>query len=296
MATIIPDMPLVESVFHPTDFSPASGNAFAHALAIAILRQTKLTILNAGADPRLDETWTSFPQVRETLQRWGLLGEGSGRSAVFDELSLRVRKVAVLGGRKPLSAILGYLDQHPTDLIVLATRGREGMPRWIQRSVSEPLARRSKTMTLFVPREARGFVSEQDGSFSLRRVLLPVDHHPSAEAAVQFVTRAAQVMGQGTVEITLLHVGQDSEMPELSLPEGERWSWSTVRQAGPVVERIVEAANELSVDLVAMVTAGREGILDALRGSTTEQVLRQISCPLLAVPTAWIDDVADDQP
>jgi nucleotide-binding universal stress UspA family protein len=33
-----------------------------------------------------------------------------------------------------------------------------------------------------------------------------------------------------------------------------------------------------------MATAGHEGILDALRGSVTQQVLRQAPCPLLAVP------------
>jgi nucleotide-binding universal stress UspA family protein len=33
-----------------------------------------------------------------------------------------------------------------------------------------------------------------------------------------------------------------------------------------------------------MPTAGREGVFDALRGSTTERVLRRAPCPLLAVP------------
>ncbi|MGB1685776.1 MAG: universal stress protein [Pseudomonadales bacterium] len=33
-----------------------------------------------------------------------------------------------------------------------------------------------------------------------------------------------------------------------------------------------------------MPTQGRHGFLDALRGSTTEQVMRELQCPLLAVP------------
>jgi nucleotide-binding universal stress UspA family protein len=33
-----------------------------------------------------------------------------------------------------------------------------------------------------------------------------------------------------------------------------------------------------------MSTAGHHSFLDALRGSTTERVLRQLSCPLLTVP------------
>ena len=36
--------------------------------------------------------------------------------------------------------------------------------------------------------------------------------------------------------------------------------------------------------VVYAATAGAAGILEALRGSVTEQVLRRASCPLLAVP------------
>jgi len=35
-----------------------------------------------------------------------------------------------------------------------------------------------------------------------------------------------------------------------------------------------------------MPTAGHQGFLDALRGSTTEQVLRKAPCPVLAIRTA----------
>jgi len=36
------DAPFVNSVLHPTDLSPASQNAFAHALAISLLRKTRI--------------------------------------------------------------------------------------------------------------------------------------------------------------------------------------------------------------------------------------------------------------
>jgi nucleotide-binding universal stress UspA family protein len=43
-------------------------------------------------------------------------------------------------------------------------------------------------------------------------------------------------------------------------------------------------AEEIGADIVAMPTAGRHGLFDALRGSVTERVLRQAPCPVLAVP------------
>jgi nucleotide-binding universal stress UspA family protein len=47
---------------------------------------------------------------------------------------------------------------------------------------------------------------------------------------------------------------------------------------------LIAAAGALKADLVVMATAGHHGFLDALRGSTTERVLRKLTCPLLAVP------------
>ena len=212
-----------------------------------------------------------------------MLAPGSPRSAVFDELEMRVRKTT-LEGSTPLRGILTYLEESPADLIVLATAGRQGMPRWLRSSVAEPIARESRTLSLFVPTGARGFVDLETGRLSLRRVLLPVDHEPAPQEALIYCTRAAAMLGEGDVEITLLHVGEEAP-PELSLPEGAAWTFRRESRRGDPIDEIIAAAHETGADLVCMATAGRQGVLDALRGSTTEQVLRRVSCPLLAVPS-----------
>jgi nucleotide-binding universal stress UspA family protein len=45
-------------------------------------------------------------------------------------------------------------------------------------------------------------------------------------------------------------------------------------------------AYEFDCDLIAMPTMGHQHILDAVRGSTTERVLRQAPCPVLAISAA----------
>lgn len=270
-------VPFVDSVLHPTDFSSASDTAFAHALAIALIRKTKFTILHVGAGK---QQWTHFPAVRSTLDRWGLLEKGSPQAAVFDQLAVRVTKM-VLASDKPSVAILEYLEKHPADLLVLATEGREGLPRWIRPSVGEHLARKSKTMSLFVPQSVPGFVSLADGRVSFRRILIPVDSHPDPAPAIEYATRAARFMGE-PVEIILLHVGD--RMPSIVPPECETCSWKRMEVGGDVVEGIIDIAREHSANLVVMATAGHQGFLDMLRGSVTEQVLRRAPCPLLAVP------------
>ena len=274
------DVPFVESVFHPSDFSAESEHAFAHALAIALIRKTSFTILHVGGDKT---PWTKFPPVRATLERWGLLKKGSPRSAVFEDLGTRIKKVAVREN-KPLDAMLDFLERHPTDLIVVATGGREGLPRWIRPSVAEQVARKSDTMTLFVPHLAKGFVSPQDGSISLQRILIPFDHDPNPRSVIAYSTRAAKAAGSQPVEIIMFHVGDPDEAPRPDLPRDPAWSWEMVVETGDVVDQITRAAREHDVDLIAMTTKGHHGVLDALRGSVTEQVLRRAPCPVLAVP------------
>ena len=216
-----PKLPFVRAVLHPTDFSPASEAAFAHALAISLLRQTKLWILHAGlTDSGAD--WAGFPPVRKTLERWGLLGGEAPQSAVYEELRVRVAKVATPES-DPVRATLTFLKDHEPDLLVLATEGRDGLPRWLRPSRAEALSRRVRTRTLFVPERARGFVSREDGTTSLRRILVPVDHAPRGDDALEIATRAAAALGDPPVEITVLHVGDD-ERPMVSIPAGEAWT------------------------------------------------------------------------
>lgn len=277
------DAPFVRSVLHPSDFSETSRAAFAHALAIALYRQASFTVLHVVPRSHAVDVWTDSPPVRQTLERWGLLEPGSPRSAVFEKLAIGVAKINVRG-TDPLKAILSNLEERPTDLIVLATEGRQGLPRWLKPSVAEGVARRSKTMSLFVPEQARGIVSPEDGSISIRRILVPVDHEPDPADAVGYAARAAVMSHEGVVEINLLRVGRTPDWPDVQLPELQSVKWNRIHREGDVVEQIVGTAEEISADLIVMGTSGAKGILGALRGSVTEQVLRQVPCCLLAVP------------
>ena len=278
-SSFIYDAAFVRSVFHPSDFSSASENAFAHALAIAFLRSTELTILHAGGSTK---DWRLFPAVRQTLERWGLLEEGTRQNQVFEELSVRVKKVKVRGDN-PVPGTLKYLAEHPTDLIVLATEGRDGLQKWLKPSMAERIALKSETKTLFVPNKARGFVSRSNGEITLKRILVPVASHPSPLPALEYAARAAQFTGDETA-IRLFYVGEAAAMPVMSMPEAPGVRLEIESRPGAVVAEILIEAGK-AVDLIVMSTAGHEGFLDALRGSVTEQVLRHCSCPLLAVPT-----------
>ena len=272
--------PIIESVLHPTDFSEGSLVAFYHALKTALITKSEFTLFNVSPDG--EPEWASFPGVRETLERWGLLPRDSPRSAVA-QLGMHVRKI-VAEMNDPVKAVLGYLEHHSIDLIVLATRQRDGGVRWLGKSVSEPIARTAWQMTLFIPGGARGFVSAQDGSVNLSKVLIPVARSPQAEPAVAAAARLVQKLNCPEGTFTLMHVGASDTMPAVRCPEVPGWKWVTEVRTGDVILSIVGAAKDLKADLIVMSTDGRNEFLDSLRGSHSERVLRHGAAPLLTVP------------
>ncbi|MFK7822261.1 MAG: universal stress protein [Planctomycetaceae bacterium] len=149
---------------------------------------------------------------------------------------------------------------------------RDGLPRWFTHQIGEPVAHEAHIPTLFVPAGCRGFVSLDDGTINLKRVLFPVD---------------TDIMGplDDATEVVLLHVGDTSTAPSMRLPNWKSWTWKRRKTQGNAVNQILKASED--ADLIAMVTNGPHGFLDALRGSTTQQVVRHAKCPVLAIPTDW---------
>jgi nucleotide-binding universal stress UspA family protein len=273
------DAPIIESILHPSDFSEASELAFAHALKMALVTRARLTMFHVS--PGIVTEWTDFPRVRQTLERWGLLPPGSPRSAVPD-LGIAVEKV-ITHDRDAVSGVLRYLELHPADLLVLAPHRHEGL-HWFRRSVAEPMVRRAGQAALFVPDGVRGFVSNDDGAVSLASIVIPVTATPSPGPAVAGAARLVSRLSRPTGTFTLLHVGAADETPPVQPPSVGGWRWDRVTRAGDVIETILDTAHGTRADLIVMTTDGREGFLDALRGSHSERVLRNAPCPVLVLP------------
>ena len=271
-------VPVIRTVLHPSDFSEASLVAFAHALRAALISKGKLVLIHVSDEDQ--RQWTEFPRVRETLTRWNLLPAGSPRSAVAE---LGIDVVKVIGQTAdPVKGVLGYIEQHGADLIVLATH-HHGLD-WLHHSISEPIARKSSEMTLFVPAGTRGFVSLTDGFVSLRNVLIPVATTPQPQPAIAGAVRLVQQLKCESGKFTLLHVGEDKSAPTVVTQDVNGWTWHRMTKQGNVIDVILETARQTDADLILMSTDGRNGFLDALRGSHSERVLRHAPCPLLAIP------------
>jgi nucleotide-binding universal stress UspA family protein len=280
-----------QRIFHPSDFSDASNVAFAHALKLAFLANGRLTILHTGA---ANGGWRDFPRVRGTLERWEILPPNSPKESLFS-IGLDVQKVA-MPDTDPVRTILQYLGEHPHDLIVLATHQHDGFDRLTHKQVAEPIARRSGETTLFIPHGTEGFVSLESGALSLRNILIPVDHLPDPQIAVDGAVGFAHALECHGITFTLLHVGEKDRFPKVVISERETWQWRKIYKQGRIERQILQAAHECRADLIVMTTRGHHGFLDALRGSVTERIIRNSTCPVLAFPAYGSDQSQPQEP
>lgn len=269
-------------IVHPTDLSSVSDRAFHHALKLGVAAHSRLALVHADSGKRQLDL-AAFPPVRQTLIRWGLLKPGVPQAEVSEALGLYVTKGEVSAPDEE-AALARLLHDRDAKLVVLGTRGVDGLARLFDHSFSESLARAARLPALFVPEGTRGFVDMDTGALRLKKVLIPVADEPDAAGALEAACRICHGLGQDP-EFHLLHVGKGQGMPVVRLPQGGRWRESV--RAGPVVDTIVKVAEEDDTDLIVMATAGHKSFLDALRGSTTEAVLRRAGRPLLAAPEGW---------
>ncbi|MEI7776868.1 MAG: universal stress protein [Verrucomicrobiota bacterium] len=169
-------------------------------------------------------------------------------------------------------------------MIVLAVQQRDGIMRWLGKSVGEPIARGAKQMTLFIPNGVSGFVSREDGSVTLNNILVPVSDKPNAQPAVEAVIRLIEKLELPEGTVTLLRVSPQEGKSALHLPEKSRWTWNEIVLKGEPAQVILQTAKRLNADLIVMTTDGPDGFLDGLRGTTSERVLSKANCPVGNLP------------
>ncbi len=139
------------------------------------------------------------------------------------------------------------------------------------------------------------------------KILVPLDASELAERALSIALSLAGAFGSEVILLSVRAHGvdyddQDEKMPsDLISFEGEAEGLMAMARrklpgtgaiednirvevrAGAPEDAIVQAANDLMVDLIVMGTHGRVGLIDKLVGSTTERVQAKTPASVLAV-------------
>lgn len=293
-------------VLCPVDLSDISSRALAHAAALARWYGARLTVLHVA--PTFDPVETRpselmgpvrivYPATREEvvaeLERIAVNEAGGARDATF---------VAEAGD--PVTVIVDQALALSADIVVMGTHGRRGFRRFVLGSVTEHLLREAPCPVLTVP--PHGDVTTA-GAVTFKNILCPIDFSPAALQAFGFAVDLAK---QADGRVTLLHAiewmaeeepradahfdvpqfrgllarNAETQLHALISDESRDWCDLAPRVVfGRAYRQILDIAGTSSADLIVMGAQGRGGVRLALFGSTTQQVVRGATCPVLTV-------------
>jgi nucleotide-binding universal stress UspA family protein len=299
----------------PLDGSPVATVALPYARAIAQALDASIQLL-AVIEPQprgLARSEHRAAQIEQMEQEF--LDAALNAAAAQLRAEGLVATTHLVRG-DPAAAILDAAKDESVAMVIMGTHGRGGVDRWGVGSVADQVMRRNTKPTLLVRlpyTPASGQTPIR--SVALRRLLVPLDGSPLAEAALPLATELATATG---AQLVLLRVepwltvgsapyGAVAEFTKMEdeaaaaaanylaavrqrLPAG--LSVDTVVLRGRPTTSLVDFALYEQVDLVIMTTHGRGGLRRLVLGSVADHVVRA-GVPALLIPPQAVVEAKD---
>jgi len=267
------------------------AEAFARATGASLL----LIAIWEGID-------TSLIRERDVIERIFSKEERDHRDYLsrvaqrLEQSGLHIETEFLIG--KPADEILRVVSEREPRLLVLATHGRSGLSRWRYGSVAGRLVREAPVPTVAVGPNAL----EEARAHAIRRILVPLDGSPFAEAALPVAEELAASFEADLVLARVLDTYGYYGVPDLDAAQLDRELSTaaeeylrTVRgrvlgkrpaeiylQRGTAAEALIDIVAEQRIDLVVMASHTRAGLARGVLGSVADRML-QCNAPVLLV-------------
>jgi nucleotide-binding universal stress UspA family protein len=298
-----------KQILCPTDLSEASVRSLTYAAAFARWYAARLTVFHVVPtfDPMTVGPGTLDPSLQMVLPM------------SRDEVLVEMRRFTESAGIGSTQAVLSTHEGDPArsivdqavainaDLVVMGTHGRTGFERLLIGSVAEKVLRKAPCPVLLVPPHVTAKASPD---VNFQHILCPMDFSPSA---LQALGVALDLARQSDGIVTVVHAlewlaeEEPREYTHFNVPEYRQYliddarhrvqalvadmsqTWSAIDARvvfGRAYREILRMAADSATDLIVMGAQGRGGLGLTLFGSTTQQVVRAATCPVLTVRNA----------
>ncbi len=197
---------MYQRVLVPLDGSKLSEVVFPYVKELAGALDLKVTLLHLqkpeeGESAPLHQAYVEHKAgvVRRDIEEvWQSVGAGAGKR------SLEVSGELAVG--YPAEEILRYAEENEVDLILMATRGRSGIRRWVMGSVADKILRTSTVPIWLINVEAAERVAYD--KWPKRTIIVPLDGSKLAETVLPHVEVLTKQHGDEPMEIVLLCVSE----------------------------------------------------------------------------------------
>jgi len=283
-----------KNVLFATDFSPAASAAAPFAAELAKRYGAKLYALHVR--PPVVNPMTP-PGTWRALEK----------AALDEDMQHTQELLSAFPGLRPevlikegdlWSSLASVLEESDVDLVVIGTRGRSGIAKFLLGSAAEEIFRQAPCPVLTVgPNTAA--TEKKPGEIT--RILFATDFSPASNAAAPYALSLAQ---ECQAHLTLLHVIAKPKPGELVQPSDLAQSWSQllhklvpdeadlwcvpeyVVEEGDPAEQIQEVATRTGAELIVLGVhqpTGFPGAATHLPIATAHKVVSHATCPVLTI-------------
>jgi nucleotide-binding universal stress UspA family protein len=289
----------LQTILVATDFSQTAQAGIDWAVLVAASHGARIELVHALLVPnRATDFVPSPPDFTQALQE--------AASGKLNEVAqaIRVKGVDVESHLRlgvPSQVLLEAAEEKNVDTIVIGTRGLTGIRHLLLGSTAERVVQHANCPVLTV------HPGDADRHREIRTVLVSTDFSSDAETSVG---AALRLLGpQPVAKLVLLHVyhlpyeytaygtiptsldyfkdvegAAEERLAEMARTLGrEGLTVETVAKEGYPPETIIDQADAVGADLIALGTHGRTGLAHLLLGSTAERVVQSARCPVLTV-------------
>lgn len=297
---------MFERLLVPLDGSEQSETTLPYAEELAARIGSEVVLLQVCESEREcsgTERQSYLDRLAQTVRR--VAAQHAAQTGHPERREVRVQTVVLQGN--PAERITEYAAGNAIGLVVMAAHGRSGLTRWAVGSVADKVLRAARIPIALITGPAKDVPTKARGA--LYKALLPLDGSKIGEAALAYVEELAPKMG---TELTLLQVVEHKYVAygaEIGgyIPYPQEWLTATEEAArsylagvearlkakgitvswrvetGLAADTIVDVAERMKADFIAMSTHGRSGVGRWVFGSVADRVIHAGKMPVFLV-------------
>jgi nucleotide-binding universal stress UspA family protein len=284
----------LKNILYATDFSPMAEAAAPYAAELALRYGSKVFAVHVRA-----------PQVTGLVppESWQVVREATERQATEQAEHL---KSLFRGVENEVTVIEGgvwneletIIEEKNIDLIVIGTRGRKGLGKFLLGSVAETILRRTHCPVLTVGPHV---TLEAGRAVGMNRIIYATSLSPNSQTSAAY---AISLADENQAHLDLLHVIETQKVEELVhpselmnaclnrlrqivTPEAALWCEPEfLIERGDPAEQILSVAKRRGADMIVLGVKGAEGDLGAsthFPWAVAHKVIAGATCPVLTV-------------
>jgi len=277
---------MFENIVVPLDSSKLAEVALPYAEELAAKMDSDivlLTVTESEDAKELENYCLYIMKIKEATK-------GYAEKYIENEKGKAIKVVIATQNGNPAEGIIEYTRMNSFPLIVMASHGRSGISRWAVGSVADKVIRSSNLRPVMLIR-ANDSHSDIREKRLLKKALVPLDGSIGSEAVIPYISNIAFKL---EMELTLLQVVPETNHTETDAASYLQSICSKIEDiinvtinykvgVGSAAEIIIDLADELTVDLVAMSTRGTNRKNPLSLGSVAQKVFLGGNTPLLLI-------------